>query len=991
MPRKQILSLTEKRELISLPNTHQEIIWWYTFSEDDIIFIKNSTRGKINQFRLSIQLCYMRYPGISLAINERPDQKILNYVGDQLQIDNSDWENYHSGQNESRYDHINIVRKRYDYQNFTISHHKNCVDKLRDSALQTDKGFILAKELMNILREQRILLPSMSVIERICAEAVTKAEKEIYSLLSLSLTKDQKYALEGLLITGQQYSVSTFNWLMQSPAAANPKHILIHLSKLKVIKKIALPLDIGKHVHLNYLSKMAREGKQMTSQHLNDFEQNRKYATLIAVLLDIRETITDEIIEIHDKIMNSLFKDAKNKQNKELQNSGKNINNQLNMYLKLGTALLDARETGEDPFDAVESVISWEELTQSILETKSITKKENFDHLYLIGDHYSQIRKYAPSFLRELALKAAPIPSAQSILKAVEIIKQLNDGIIKKLPERLPTQFIRTRWENLIFTDTGISRKYYELCILSELKNYLRSGDIWVEGSRRYKDFEQYLISREDFSEMKNTDNIELNVVSDSKKYLDERFRLLQKKLEIDSNLAQNGEMVDAYMSNGKIKVKPLTKLVPKEAEYLAKKVYRLLPYVKITDLLIEVDTWTKFTDSFTHLKNGIKAEDKNLLLTTILSDGINLGLRKMAESSPYTSYAKLSQMQSWYIRKETYSLSLASIINYHHKHPFSVYWGEGKTSSSDGLRFATGSHAKDRGQVNPKYGSEPGTQFYTHLSDQYSPFYSENVSLIRDSTYMIDGLLYHESDLQIEEHYTDTAGFSDHVFALMHLLGFRFAPRIKDLSDKKIYLPPGDHDFSILSEHIGGTINFKKITQNWDDILRLAASIKKGTVKASLIIRKIGSYPRQNGLATALREFGKIERSLFMLDWYVDPALRRRVTIGLNKGEARNALARAVFFNRLGEIRNKSIESQKHQASGLNLLTAAIILWNTVYLERAVNYLKSKGEMIDENLLQYLSPLGWEHIHLTGNYVWPEKDKLKEGEFRKLRNQDNI
>lgn len=103
MPRKQILSETEKRELISLPNTDQEIIWWYTFSEDDIIFIRNSTRGKINQLRLSIQLCYMRYPGISLAINERPDQKILNYVADQLQIDNSNWENYHSGQNESRY------------------------------------------------------------------------------------------------------------------------------------------------------------------------------------------------------------------------------------------------------------------------------------------------------------------------------------------------------------------------------------------------------------------------------------------------------------------------------------------------------------------------------------------------------------------------------------------------------------------------------------------------------------------------------------------------------------------------------------------------------------------------------------------------------------------------------------------------------------------------------------------------------------------------
>ena len=114
------------------------------------------------------------------------------------------------------------------------------------------------------------------------------------------------------------------------------------------------------------------------------------------------------------------------------------------------------------------------------------------------------------------------------------------------------------------------------------------------------------------------------------------------------------------------------------------------------------------------------------------------------------------------------------------------------------------------------------------------------------------------------------------------------------------------------MSEHIGGTVNTKIITQNWDDILRLVTSIKNGTVTASLIIRKIGSYPRQNGLATALRELGKIERTLFMLEWYMDPTLRRRVTVGLNKGEARNALARAVYFNRLGEVRDRSFESQR-------------------------------------------------------------------------------
>ena len=117
-----------------------------------------------------------------------------------------------------------------------------------------------------------------------------------------------------------------------------------------------------------------------------------------------------------------------------------------------------------------------------------------------------------------------------------------------------------------------------------------------------------------------------------------------------------------------------------------------------------------------------------------------------------------------------------------------------------------------------------------------------------------------------------------------------------------------------------------------------------------------------------------------------MDPALRRRVTAGLNKGEARNALARAVCFNRLGEMRDKSYENQRYRASGLNLVTAAIVLWNTVYLERAVNSLKEHGYPVNESLLQYLSPLGWEHIGLTGDYLWQQSKQPKEGKFRPLR-----
>lgn len=219
-----------------------------------------------------------------------------------------------------------------------------------------------------------------------------------------------------------------------------------------------------------------------------------------------------------------------------------------------------------------------------------------------------------------------------------------------------------------------------------------------------------------------------------------------------------------------------------------------------------------------------------------------------------------------------------------------------------------------------------------------------------------------------------------------MHLFGFRFAPRIRDLDDRKLYVPGSTKDYPALVAMISDTYNENPIRQHWDEVLRLATSIRQGTVTASLMLRKLGSYPRQNGLAVALCEIGRIERTLFILDWLQDVELRRRVHAGLNKSEARNALTRAVFFHRLGEIRDRSFEAQRYRASGLNSVTAAIVLWNTVYLEQAIEAMQARGVPVNSTLLPYLLPLGWEHINLTGDYVWQRDRKFGADKFRPLR-----
>jgi hypothetical protein len=191
---------------------------------------------------------------------------------------------------------------------------------------------------------------------------------------------------------------------------------------------------------------------------------------------------------------------------------------------------------------------------------------------------------------------------------------------------------------------------------------------------------------------------------------------------------------------------------------------------------------------------------------------------------------------------------------------------------------------------------------------------------------------------------------------------------------------------YPALEALIGTALNARQITAYWDEILRLATSIQQGTVTASLMLRKLGAYPRQNGLALALRELGRLERSLFTLEYLKDVELRRRIHVGLNKGEARNALARAVFFNRLGELRDRTYENQRHRANGLNLVVAAIVLWNTVYIERAVKSLRERGQAISDDLLAHLSPLGWEHINLTGDYVWKPGGRQRHRPLRQFR-----
>jgi TnpA family transposase len=329
-----------------------------------------------------------------------------------------------------------------------------------------------------------------------------------------------------------------------------------------------------------------------------------------------------------------------------------------------------------------------------------------------------------------------------------------------------------------------------------------------------------------------------------------------------------------------------------------------------------------------------------------------------------------LVNVAQWHISEDNYASARAAIVDAHHKHPLAAIWGDGSDSSSDGQYFRAG----PGGAVNAKYGIDPGVVLYTTHSGQYGPMHTRVISATAsEAPYVLDGLHphAHRTSLRIVEHYTDTAGATDHVFGLCHLLGYRFAPRIKDLKERKPYAVEKPDTYPLLKPLIGDAVDTAALVRGWAELMRVKASIEAGVVAPSTILRKIAAGGSNNALSRALRALGRIERTLFTLQWLSDPTLRQRSHAGLNKGEASNSLRRAVFFHRQGEFRDRTFENQSFRASGLSLLTAAIVHWNTTYLDRAVQHLRAQGVIISNELLAHVAPLGWEHIALTGEYDW--------------------
>lgn len=966
------LTDAERERLDRFPSevTQEDVIAFFTLSPTDRDQIpKNS--GAHNRLGVALQLGALRFLGFCPDDLGTAPPVIVEYLAIQLGISVEALAAY-GGRDQTRTNHLRHVQAYLGFRRANVDDVRRLGEWLLERALKHDRPSLLLHLACEHLHASRIVRPGITQLERIVAAARHKAQAEIFTRLGPVLESPQvQSVLDRLLVADPATGRTPLTWLRHGATATTPSAILGSLEKLAKLRAWGVEAWDLSAVNPNRRQVLARVGKRSTNQALERMAAQRRYPILLAFLRQALEEITDETIDLYDRCLAEAYARARRDLDEFRRSVARATNEKVRLLADLGRIVLDPDVSDPEVRGRIYSHVTPERLRAALDECDRITRPIDDNYFDLLNQRYAYLRQFAPAFLEHFVFRASR--PADDLLEAIDVVRKLNSERRRKIAEddQAPTDFVPPKWRPYVLDEQErIDRRYYELCVLWELRGALRAGNVWVEGSRRYADPEGYLIDRDIWPDIRQQTACLVGAPVDGAE------RLTARSTELDVLLARLdqtlGRVPGVRIENGAVVVTPLKAEERTEATTrLERLIDERVPRIELAELLIEVDAWTSFTACLEHA-GGSEPRSKDLLVhlyAALLAQGCNLGLTTMAQIADL-SRSRLTWCATWYLREETLAASNAILVNAQHQHPLSRVWGGGTLSSSDGQRFPVAVRTRTATALPRYFGYGRGLTFYTWTSDQYSQYGTKVIaSTVRDATYVLDEILDNETELPILEHTTDTSGYTDLVFALFDLLGMRFSPRIADLGDQRLYRVDRGATYEHLGALLKGTISKDLILRDWDQLLRVAGSLKLGWVTASLLIGKLQAFPRQNSLTRVLQEYGRLVKTIFILKYIESEEYRRRIGAQLNKGEALHALRRFLFFGNDGRIRQRHAEGQMNQAGCLNLITNAVVVWNTVYMQAVIDDLKAVGEVIDADAVAHLSPARYEHINPYGKF----------------------
>lgn len=510
-----------------------------------------------------------------------------------------------------------------------------------------------------------------------------------------------------------------------------------------------------------------------------------------------------------------------------------------------------------------------------------------------------------------------------------------------------------------------------------QLQDDLRSGNLSVRHGKRFGRFEEYFLPAPQWEPLRKSFFGRSGLPADPKDVpaylkgrLDRAYDLFLATAPGNSfaTVDKDGWHLAADASE-KLDAEAQTRLAELKA-WLA----RRMRTARLPDLLIEVDNDLRFSDDFLPPAQRGKrvAEDVCQLLAAVLAHGCNLGLHTMAQLTPGVTYKQLKRVSDWQLTEEAQRSALATLVHAISRLDATLHWGEGRTSASDGQRFAMPRKVLQR-TYSTRF-SDFALEFYSFVADNYAPYHGMPIECTdRDSAVVLDGLLYNESDLELEEHYTDTHGYTEINFAAFAMLGRRFCPRIRGLRKQRLYRLDAGRDYGPLAPLVGRadrTIDPRVIVEQWDRMGQFYASLERGHTTASVALKRLVGCNAKNRFYRANRDLGRLIKTEFLLGYLSEPQLRARIRRGLLKVDQLHALARDVYYGRRGRINARELHEQMNSCSSLMLILACVIYWQAKEISRLVRCRGPEDATIDIGLLEHVSPIEWDNVILYGQYI---------------------
>jgi len=962
--------------------TPQVIVKLGSLEQEDFYQIKEC-RGQHNKLGFCYQLLFVK------IINKFPVQvpfeiidSILTFASLQTNIDAQEIEFYQKRQQTISEHQIKI--KAY----LKLRKFDEVPAEFIDSFIFTeaskleDLSAILART-EQYLREQNILFPTEDTLKRQAISQREKARQFIYNSMSKQLTTNTIQILDDLLITGDE-KYSKLQKIKMPPLNPSVDGIFRLTEKLDIIESTGIiSLDLG-WLNNNYQRTLAKYAQRYSAFRLKETEAPKRYAILVCFLCQSYRETVDYLADTYFKLMTRIYNKAERQQDNANKKQSKNNRISLVMFdtisgIVLNSKILDA-EVRQHIFKLIpkKSFIS-----QSTENKKWLTGKHS--HIFKsVMSRFSYIRQFAPKVLSHLQFKDEGNSHAD-LLNAISTLKTMNESHQRKLPTDASVSFIPKKIRALIMDKENIERHGWECALLTTIRDEVKAGNLSVNLSRRFGHFNDLFMPDSEWEKRKpaffkraklpqNPQDVPGYLTARLNKAIDQFI-----KIETVNEYAkvENKKWALSVDETEKLSVEGQAKL-----DRLKSWLSLHMRTIKLADLLVEVDNDLHLTTDFFMSSGSEKTsviDDIGAIIATWMAHGCFIGTKTMAKLIKDVSYSQIKGVTDWQFTDEAQRGALARIVNAITALEVSESWGDGSSSSSDNENYEYKGKTLQRSYC-PKFG-DYALEFYMFIADNYAPFYGMPIEAAhRDSPYVLDGILYNESDLSLEDHYVDTHGYTEINFAGFAMLGRRLNPRIKNVKHQHIYCIDAEKNYSSLTPLLSNKkniIHMDWIVEQWDRMGQFYASFESGHTTASVAMKRLASFSGKNNFYRANREFGRIIKTENILNHMCDQTLRRKRQRGLLKGEQMHQLARNIAYGKRGKISARDLQGQKTTCSCLTLIMACIVYWQSKEIMRVIKECNPELAGIDLRMLEHISPAEWDNLILYGEYII-KKDLIK-------------